>query len=185
VHTAGRLQPDDYVYIFTTPRQVALLDRLFASPAELNLDDRELFGDFVLSAAASLAEVGRAYGFEPAEEDRGLTVGERLAREFGAEVGPGDRLAYGPIDLVVRTLADDGRIETVGLRLVPVRLLRAGQPRTRALQRLAAALRGEPGPAALPKGGQGRRAERERPALLPPRRTRAAPPGGTADGDPG
>jgi potassium/hydrogen antiporter len=157
VHGAGRLRPDDYVYIFTTPRQVGLLDRLFASPAELNLDDRELFGDFVLSAGASLAEVGHAYGFEPAEGDADLSVGERLAREFGEEVGPGDRMAYGPIDLVVRTLADDGRIETVGLRLAPARLLRERAPQRRALQRLVTALRGEPrvGAAADGDGGRG------------------------------
>jgi potassium/hydrogen antiporter len=156
VHGAGRLRPDDYVYIFTTPRQVALLDRLFASPAELNLDDRELFGDFVLSAGASLAEIGHAYGVEPAEGDGDLSVGERLAREFGEEVGPGDRLAYGPIDLVVRTLADDGRIETVGLRLAPARLLRERVPQRRALQRLVTALRGEPRAGAVPNGGRGR-----------------------------
>jgi cell volume regulation protein A len=143
LHGAGRLRAGDYVYIFTTPRQIGLLDRLFARPAELNLNDRELFGDFVLSAGASLDELARSYGAEPAPEDQGLTLRDRLVREFGDAVGPGDRLAYGPIDLVVRTLADNGRIETVGLRLEPARLLRSRLPRPRAVQRLIAALRGE------------------------------------------
>lgn len=144
LHGAGRLQEGDFAYIFTTRRQVSLLDRLFASPTELNINDRELFGDFVLSATAKLADLGQAYGFEPAEADRGSTIRDRLTREFGEAVGIGDRLAFGPIELVVRTLADDGKVQTVGLRLGRAHLER-GQPAGRhALQRLLAALRGQP-----------------------------------------
>ena len=65
-------------------------------------------------------------------------------REFGEAVGIGDRLGFGPIELVVRTLGDDGRIETVGLRLVRARLERGEPGGPRALHRLVAALRGDP-----------------------------------------
>ncbi len=144
LHGAGRLQAGDFAYIFTTRRQVSLLDRLFASPTELNINDRELFGDFILSAGAKLADIGQAYGFVPAEADQGLTIRDRMMREFGEAVGIGDRLAFGPIELVVRTLADDGGVQTVGLRLGRAHLERGQATGPHALQRLLAALRGQP-----------------------------------------
>lgn len=119
VHSAGRLQPGDYVYIFAAPRRVALLDRLFASPVQLSLDDRELFGDFVLSPKARLAEIGQAYGFESTGSDSDLTLGELLQREFGAGIGIGDRLTRGPMELVVRALDAEQRVTEVGLVLDP------------------------------------------------------------------
>lgn len=119
VHTAGRLQPGDYVYIFAAPRRVPLLDRLFASPAELTLDDRELFGDFVLSPGAKFVDVGHAYGFEPAIAQPELTAGELLQREFGDTIGVGDRLVCGPVELVVRALDAEQRVREVGLVLDP------------------------------------------------------------------
>jgi cell volume regulation protein A len=124
VHSAGRLRPDDYVYIFTTPRQVGRLDRLFASQTAIRRDDPDLFGEFVVPASAPLAELSRTYGFEPTARDRERRVGEVLTREFGDALAIGDRLAYGPIELIVRTLGDDGRIETVGIALEPVRLVK-------------------------------------------------------------
>ena len=126
VHTAGRLQPDDYAYIFTSPRQVERLDRLFASPRELSKDDPEIYGDFGLSPDALLSELGRAYGFAPKPEDRHMTVRDFLHREFGSTVGPGDRQACGPVDLIVRSVGDEGRIEDVGLALEPAAQARAG-----------------------------------------------------------
>jgi cell volume regulation protein A len=119
VHSAGRLAPGDHVCIFTTPRQVELLDRLFADPAELSLSDRKLFGDFAVSAAAPLADLAEAYGFEPAAKDQALTVRALLQREFADGVVVGERLHYGPVDLIVRTLDEAGQIETVGLALEP------------------------------------------------------------------
>ena len=119
VHSAGRLQPGDYVYIFAAPRRVALLDRLFASPVQLSLDDRELFGDFVLSPKARLAEINQAYGFESTGSDSDLTLGELLQREFGAGIGIGDRLTRGPMELVVRALDAEQRVTEVGLVLDP------------------------------------------------------------------
>jgi len=131
VHTAGRLQPGDYAYVFTSPRQVGRLDRLFASPRELRKDDPEIYGDFGLSPEALLSDVGRAYGFEPKPNDRDMTVRDFLHREFGSTVGPGDRLACGPVDVIVRSVNGEGRIEEVGLALEPAPQARAGLRRLR------------------------------------------------------
>ena len=96
-----------------------LLDRLFASAKQLSLDDRELFGAFVLSPKARFGDVAQAYGLEPAPAEADLTVGEMLQREFGAAVGIGDRLTRGRIELVVRALDAAQRVTEVGLVLEP------------------------------------------------------------------
>ncbi|HET6468567.1 MAG TPA: potassium/proton antiporter [Geminicoccaceae bacterium] len=119
VHGAGRLQADDYVYIFTRPRWVGLLDRLFASRTALGRNEREFFGDFVLAADAPLAELARTYAFEARPEDRALTVRQLLEQSFGGGIEPGDRLPYGAVELVVHTLDDEERVATVGLVLDP------------------------------------------------------------------
>lgn len=124
VHSAGLLRPGDYVYIFTTPRQVGLLDRLFASQIDVSRDDPELFGEFFFPATAPLAELGRTYGFAVSAKDQDLAAGELLAREFGDTISIGDRLAYGPVELIACALRDDGRVETVGVALEPIRPVR-------------------------------------------------------------
>lgn len=121
IHGAGRLQPGDHVYIFAVPEHVPLLDRLFASRAPLTLDDRAFFGEFVLAPEARLAEVARTYGFDGTAADPDLTVGALLEREFGKGIGMGDRLACGPVELVVRALDAEQRVREVGLVLDPDR----------------------------------------------------------------
>jgi NhaP-type Na+/H+ and K+/H+ antiporter len=71
-----------------------------------------------------LTELGRVYGLPVAAKDQGLTVGEVLTRAFSDTISVGDRLAYGPIELIVRTFGDDGRIDKVGVALEPVRFFK-------------------------------------------------------------
>ena len=56
---AGRLQENDYVYLFVSPNFPHLLDRLFASPVPVEADDTEFFGAF---SHRSEAPGGRAGG---------------------------------------------------------------------------------------------------------------------------
>jgi len=117
IHGAGRLQPDDYVYIFTAPEHVRLLDRLFATTRDLGADDREIFGDFALAPDTRLGQVARAYGFAAPSGDSDLTLRTLLERELPSPYELGDRRSYGPVDLIVRGLDDSGRITVVGLAL--------------------------------------------------------------------
>ncbi len=63
----------------------------------------------------------RAYGLGPSTADQELSAGELLAQLFGAGIRIGDRTAWGPVDLVVRTLTGEGQVDTVGLALEPSR----------------------------------------------------------------
>ena len=62
---AGRIEADDHVYLFTAPRNIRLLDRLFASPARLEEDDKDFFGEFYIDTSQPLGELAQAYGVEP------------------------------------------------------------------------------------------------------------------------
>jgi potassium/hydrogen antiporter len=116
VHLAGRLRPDDYVYIFTSPVFIPLLDRLFASRSALGEADRAFYGDLAIQPKASLAALAASYGIAaPGEMDE--TVGEFLLRRFGGRVEIGDRLVLGPIDLIVREVDGHGAVGEIGLSL--------------------------------------------------------------------
>ena len=120
-HNAGRPKPGDQVYIITTPRYVPLLDRLFGGPAAAAIDDPRLYGEFALEPDARLKDIGAAYGIQIAAADADLSVGALFRRELAGDIEPGDRVAYGPIDLVVRETDEDHAIKEIGLALQPMR----------------------------------------------------------------
>ena len=56
--SAGRIEADDHVYLFTAPRNIRLLDRLFASPARVEEDDKDFFGEFYIDTSHTLGRAG-------------------------------------------------------------------------------------------------------------------------------
>jgi cell volume regulation protein A len=119
IHEAGRLNPGDYVYIFATPRFIPLLDRLFASPAELTDKDREYFGEFAIDPARPIGDVAKGYDLEIAVQEAGMPVGDYLKEQLGTPLGRGDRLLLPPVELIVREVDEDGEPQSVGLGLEP------------------------------------------------------------------
>ncbi|HSK41010.1 MAG TPA: potassium/proton antiporter [Arenibaculum sp.] len=128
LHHAGRLQPGDYVYIFTAPQRVHLLDRLFAGPAALEVEDHEFYGDFSLAPNTRIGVLAATYGFVARKGDADLTVCDILKRSFSGHVEAGDRFAYGPVELIVRATDDNGEIKQVGLGLEPTRIAKPRLP---------------------------------------------------------
>lgn len=113
-HSAGRIEGGDQVYIITPPRHVELLDQLFAGPAE-GANDVDLFGDFSFPPDTRIADLGRLYGFMVKDEDEEATVAEILDRNLSGDIEPGDRVAYGMVELIVRRIDDTHEIVEVGM----------------------------------------------------------------------
>ena len=114
-----RLAPGDLVYVFTEPKSIAALNRLFDPHlGPQRLDERLFYGYFTLEASARLGDVADAYGMPVDEAVRDLPIGEYLARRFHGRPVPGDRAALGRAELIVRE-TEGGRITRVGLRLLP------------------------------------------------------------------
>ena len=58
----GRLIAGDHVYIFVPDRYPRLLDRLFASRAEVDPEDADFFGAFAIDPARQATDLEAAYG---------------------------------------------------------------------------------------------------------------------------
>jgi cell volume regulation protein A len=113
---AGRPKPGDQIYVLTTPNYIGLLDGLFAGPVE-GAGDPQLYGEFAIDPETRLVDVAKVYGAAVAPADAELTVAELLRRELAGDIEQGDRIPYGPIDLIVRSVDEDHRIVDVGLAL--------------------------------------------------------------------
>jgi potassium/hydrogen antiporter len=119
LHHAGRLEAGDYVYIFTAPAHLRLLDRLFASPLEVEAEDVEFWGDLSIEPTAPIGSLAQAYGFDVPAEQGGMTIADFIARRLGGAAEVGDRLAVGSVELIVRAIDDGGVVREIGLALVP------------------------------------------------------------------
>lgn len=112
-----RLEPGDLVYVFTEPKAVPAINRLFDPHAgPQRLDERRFYGFFTLDAAAPLGSVADAYGLPIEEAARGLTLAQFMTRRFHGRPVPGDLAALGKAELIVRE-TEGGEVTKVGLRL--------------------------------------------------------------------
>ncbi len=119
VHNAGPLQPKDQVYLFASARQIPLLDKVYAGPS--GETDAGFYGDFPLAADTTLGELAAQYGILISEADPETRLGDMLSRAFNGRPEVGDRLAAGPVELVVRSLAETGAVAEAGIVLDPSR----------------------------------------------------------------
>ncbi|MDD3446573.1 MAG: TrkA C-terminal domain-containing protein [Zavarzinia sp.] len=113
-----RLAPRDYVLVIADPEQILTLDRIFAT-ARKDGGANAAAGDFAVDPHQSIDDFGRLYGIDIRPRDAGKTIAAALEAAFGGKPVAGDRLPYGPVELVVRSVSDDGEIEGVGLALEP------------------------------------------------------------------
>ena len=118
VHDAGPLQPGDRVYLFATPAQARLLDRVYTRPGDL--DDRDIFGDFALKPETTIGELEQEYGLQLGPEPE-RKLGDILGGRFYGQPTPGDRMPLGPVELVVRAVAPSGEVSEIGLVVEPTR----------------------------------------------------------------
>jgi len=116
---AGRLSAGDNVYIFVPDRYPRLLDRLFASPRDVDPDDVDFFGAFTVDPSRPARELEAAYGVNLPASDHDLTIDALMIRRLGGWAEYADRISLGPIDLIVRDVDEEGRITAIGVALEP------------------------------------------------------------------
>jgi cell volume regulation protein A len=115
---AGRIEADDRVYLFTAPRNIRLLDRLFASPATVEDDDKDFFGEFYIDSNHTLGELAQAYGVD-APGDPTKPIGVYLLERLGGNAEVGDRVPIGFLELIVRDTDENGVVTAAGLTVAP------------------------------------------------------------------
>lgn len=112
-----RLQADDHVFLLGRANDLALLDPWFAASERLPeyLEPSRFFGELVLNAEASMADLTLLYGLHLDPEATAGTLEDYLNRRFDHPV-VGDRARVGRVEFVVREMRGR-RIAKVGLRL--------------------------------------------------------------------
>jgi potassium/hydrogen antiporter len=118
---AGPLRPGDLVYLFAAEDRIPLLDRIFAAERAPTADDREFFGDFAIEPDVTVGDLAEGYGFGPGGRDPRQTLVAAMMQEFDGGPTVGDRLALGPVDVIVRALDERGHVAELGLHLAPPR----------------------------------------------------------------
>lgn len=114
---AERLQPRDYVLIVVDPEGIHELDRIFAPRRLRREPGLAAIGEFMVDGGQKIADLGRLYGIDIAPKHAEMTIAQVIGREFSGHPVAGDRISYGPVELIVRTLDDHGAIAGVGLEL--------------------------------------------------------------------
>lgn len=117
------LDADDYILVLAPAEQFFSLDRLFTSretSKRRKKRDRgeEVFGEFALAGDTLMGEVSLLYGIPVEEKDRGEPVGAYMRRRLRHRVVVGDRVRWGPVELVAREIRKD-RVTSVGIELEP------------------------------------------------------------------
>jgi cell volume regulation protein A len=114
-HQAGGLRERDLVYLFCAERHIKLLDRIYAgSPPG---DEREFLGDFSLAPDVTVDSVAQRYGLPVPADLAGKSLRDAIAVRLRGRAELGDRIALGPLELIVRDLNADGEVLEVGLLL--------------------------------------------------------------------
>jgi len=116
----GRLMAGDHVYIFVPDRYPRLLDRLFASRTEVDPEDADFFGAFAVAPGRLAGDLEAAYAPGLSDAEKKLTIGALVEKRLGGRAEYADRVTLGPIELIVRDVDDDGKVNGLGLSFEPV-----------------------------------------------------------------
>ncbi len=150
---AGRLQAGDYVYLFIHSRYPRLLDRLFASPAVVAVDDADFVGAFAIDPSQRAQSLQAIYGAELRPGEADMTIAQMMITRLGGRAEYADRVPAGPIDLIVRDVDEKGAIIEAGVSLEP-ELANPQVPLFVTGRELAARIRGIFAPKRPPTGHQ-------------------------------
>jgi cell volume regulation protein A len=115
---SGPIAAGDYAYLLAPPGRARLLDRFFAAPRDLPPEERDFFGEFVFDGTTTLGAIARAYGLPVSPEDSTRRVSDHFAEKLNEHPVVGDRLPFGPTELIVREVEGD-RVTKVGLEIDP------------------------------------------------------------------
>ncbi len=117
IHNAGPLRAHDQVYLFASPQQVRILDRIYAKPANAEL--AAPFADFMLKPDIDMREVCAQYGLPVEDIEADETLGDFVERMLNGPALVGDHHSFGGVDLVVAAINDAGEISQIGVNVEP------------------------------------------------------------------
>lgn len=110
----------DYLMVLTRAADVAKISEVLASSgSDKRVNRKSFFGDFVLNADITLADLSGFYVIpEDAYEDLNTDIRSIFHRRFHRRVVIGDHIVLGNLMFTVREVADDGVILKVGVKVI-------------------------------------------------------------------
>jgi potassium/hydrogen antiporter len=116
LHPELRLKSADAVW-FIAPESVAEpLARVFGVSAQDIGRNTQFFGEFAVAPDCQAGDLASAYGFELDAADAHRPLHALLTMRLGRPAVVGDRVPVGRVVLVVREMALDGSISSIGLK---------------------------------------------------------------------
>ncbi len=111
-----QLQASDWLAVASDSQAATDIGKLLAAKAPDHLAPRSFFGDFTLAGDALLADLEAVYGLEIDPELKDLSLSQVIAQRHRGHPVVGDRVAVGPVQLVVMAMVGD-RVTQVGMKL--------------------------------------------------------------------
>ncbi|MCL4409117.1 MAG: potassium/proton antiporter [Gammaproteobacteria bacterium] len=110
----------DHLMVLTRASDVAKISEVLASSgSDKRVNRKSFFGDFVLNADITLADLSGFYVIpEDAYEDLNTDIRSIFRRRFHRRVVIGDHIVLGNLMFTVREVADDGVILKVGVKVI-------------------------------------------------------------------
>lgn len=93
-----------------------LSESLSCQASEVNLDKFDFFGEFVLNAQISLAELGAFYTIDFSDTDPTQSIANYINAKFFRRVVVGDSVQLDQLLLTVRQVDETGQVQQVGIK---------------------------------------------------------------------
>ena len=98
--------------------KVSLVNQMLLPTDEVaELEQARYFGDFTLNGDAIIDDVAEMYGGEVPSTAKQMTLSQFMGIRFRNQCVVGDRIFFGPLELVVKEVDDMGAVLKIGLRI--------------------------------------------------------------------
>ena len=112
------IKAGDLLYVISPQKKVSLVNQMLLPTDEVaELEQAHYFGDFTLNGDATIDDIADMYGGEVPSSAKNMTLSQFMQIRFRNQCVVGDRVFFGPLELVVKEVDNLSEVQKVGLRI--------------------------------------------------------------------
>ena len=112
------IKAGDLLYVISPQKKVSLVNQMLLPTDEVaELEQAHYFGDFTLNGDATIDDIADMYGGEVPSSAKNMTLSQFMQIRFRNQCVVGDRVFFGPLELVVKEVDNLSVVQKVGLRI--------------------------------------------------------------------
>lgn len=112
------IEAGDSIYVISPQEKVSLVNQMLLPTDDVaELEQARYFGDFTLNGDAIIDDVADMYGGEVPSAAKQMTLSQFMEIRFRNQCVVGDRIFFGPLELVAKEVDDMGVVLKIGLRI--------------------------------------------------------------------